>query len=371
MTSTENAAVVDIEPRFAPGELCGGCRFPVGPGQICGNPVYASAGKGALPKYCGAEGQSEWQAKHGTPGIAGHMSDRAGYPRKLHKMTPADVKALAEARAQELGVHRSAEAPVVTEAPADAGIDAAIDTAEAPSTEAAPTAVRVLAEGTDRRALEKSGRLGELLLAATELAAELRDELAAIRADAEARVQREVERTREAITARERAEARLAEVQAEADADVERARADVQTAAEDKLRAEGEARAALGQVADLERRIAESESRHRAELDAVREAESARVERILGRFADATAPRTEQPRPQWQPPTEEAVRDMARRVAAGHVTRRGGIWHTGNGDATRPAAATLDWMADAGYLQVGGGDPAPVALTERARPYAE
>lgn len=380
MSSTENA-VVEIEPRFAPGELCGGCRFPVGPGQICGNPVYASAGKGALPKYCGADGQTEWQTKFGTPGVAGHMSDRAGYPRKLHKMTPADVKTLAEARAAELGVHRSAEAPVVAAVPAsDAGIDAPIDTAEsAPTATAAeaptvaPTeapAVRVLAEGTDRRALDKTGRLGELLLAATELAAELRGDIEAIRTDAESRVQREVERTREAVEARELAEARLSEVSAEAQAQVTSARAEAQDAIDAKLRAEGETRAAKDRIAELEARLAAADARTRTEVERARDAEWARIERVM------SFPVVEQQtiRPQaWTPetPTESAVRDMAKRIGAGTITRDESVgWIQGGSNATRPAAWTLDWMYQNGYLDLRDGATGAAVLTDQGQRYA-
>jgi hypothetical protein len=282
--------------RFAPGDPCGVCRFPVGPDQICGNPVYALAGKGALPKYCGADGQAEHQQQHGTPGDPAHRAELAGYPRTKHGISKERIAELAEQQTRALGVRRTLRVVAAESAPvvaAPAGTDSAASPVEAQQTggeqsgESAPVAdvpVRALAAGTGRGGLDKAGRLGELLLAAAELAAELPGEMEGLRADCEHRVAREVQRADEAVAANEIAQQELSAVQEQARATVAQAEDEVRQAHDARMRAEGELSGARDRIAALEQQLAEADRRHRAELDKVRDAADERVERILTAF---------------------------------------------------------------------------------------
>jgi hypothetical protein len=135
-----------------------------------------------------------------------------------------------------------------------------------------------------------------------------------------------------------------------------------------QLRAEGELAAARKRTAELERQLAESTEKHRTALDAVRETESARVERILSQFAltrpPAAAPAEHAARVTTPTnPTDDVLVQMRRRIEAGQITRgvREQIWYIGTVAATRPAAYTLDWMLSRGLLAVDQrSDPAPV-----------
>jgi hypothetical protein len=289
---------IPAEERFAPGEQCGVCHFPTGTGQICGNPVYAVAGKGALPKYCGMANQEQYQAAHGTDGVAGHLSERAGYPRKQFGMDPAEVKRLAKELAESSGVHR--RTPVVPVSNDGAPEKDSTATESASREGDARMRVRGLAGG----GTDHSARLAEYLLAAAELAAALGDEMTALRAEADTRVGREASLTRAAVADKEQAERALRETRESTRITLEQAeqlQRDAQERAEAahaaQLRAEGELSAAQKRIEALETQQArhgDIEARHRAEIERVRAEESARTDRILEQFTRATAGHREQ-----------------------------------------------------------------------------
>ncbi len=340
--------------RYAVGEACGVCRFPVGPGQICGNPVYANvATGGALPKYCGQEGQAQWQAQHGTDGNPGHLSDRAGYPRRRLQLTKDDVARLADEEAARRGIGRR-KAETASVATVSAPIADAVTAPAAPS-EQAPTPGSAV------------DAFADLAQAITQRVAAVRAEMDALRTDCQTQMadtMAERERLAEDVATQIQG---LEQDRAQAQAITERAAAEIQKANEARLRAEGELSSALRRIAELEQALLDASNQHRAEIAEVREREEARYDRMVSAFAQTVRTEPEPPSPEdtGRPPSESALTDMGRLVRAGKVTRREG-WHTGNGPATRPAARTLDWMLEQGLIAIGEageGMPAPVTLT--------
>ncbi|WP_280407507.1 hypothetical protein [Nocardia brasiliensis] len=368
---TEETSPIPAEERFQPGEQCGVCRFPTGTGQICGNPVYAVTGKGRLPKYCGMDGQAVYQQQHGTAGVPGHLSERAGYPRKTFGMTPAAVNELAERLSKEAGVQRRVHLIASNDAVAEGDSDA---TADSPGTAPEPddTRMRVRALAVVGSGTEKSAKLAEYLLAASELAAQLGDEMTALRADADNRVGREASLTRAATADKERAERELADAVeahraalAQADERVRQASEQAEQAHTDKLHAEGALKAAEARIAELERKLTGLETAHRDEIERVRATEAARTERFLLAFARRTGgPEEEAEEPVVQKPSASAVQDLAKRVQRGQVQRQGSgeepAWLLSNAVANRRAAATLEWMLEQGQISVDADGTAHV-----------
>ncbi|WP_157124961.1 hypothetical protein [Nocardia pseudovaccinii] len=353
------------QARFAVGEACGVCRFPVGPGQICGNTVYANvASGGALPKYCGQAGQAEWQAQHGTEGNPGHLSDRAGYPRRRLDLTKDDVARLALAEAARRGIGRRSATTAESASPATTSADAA------PVTDAvaAPAAtVPDLAAALPESAVDALAELARLIAGRV---VAMRAEMDGVRTAADERVA-QVERAGEQLAeelAKERAG--LESDRAEAQAARERAESEIREAREAQLVAEGQLREARQRITELEQASIDAGERHRGEIAEVRQAEEARYDKLVAAFAATTAARESKParRSRELSITDDGVREMALRIERGEVTWGGDAgWLLGNAKSTRPGARTLDHMATAGYLDIGEGEPGPVTLSEQYR----
>ncbi|MGW0163535.1 hypothetical protein ACWDUN_29860 [Mycobacterium sp. NPDC003323] len=365
-TTTTDPAPVEREAydtdTFGIGEACGVCIFPTGPGQICGNVVYANQAKGRLPKYCGQEGQEHWQAQHGTEGNKRHKSDLAGYPRRTLGMTPEDVQALADAEAARRGIGRRLKSETASAATNPAVAAPVADAAAAP---AAP--VLDLADALPESAVDALAELARLIAGRV---VATRAEMDAIRADAEARVaevEREGAQRAEALDAER---AGLESDRAEAQAARDRAEDEIRQAREARLTTEGQLTEAKARIAELERALSDAEARHRAEIAEVRRTSEERYDKLVAAFA---ATRTEpvrdvpaaQPRRKAAPPiTADVLENMAGRVHRGEVIQVGGQrWRIASADATTPAAATLDHMNAAGFLDFGPGDPAVVMLS--------
>lgn len=275
---------------FGIGEACGVCIFPTGPGQICGNVVYANQAKGRLPKYCGQEGQEHWQAQHGTEGNKRHKSDLAGYPRRQLGMTPEDVQALADAEAARRGIGRRLKAETSSAATTPAVAAPVADAAAAP---AAP--VPDLAEALPESAVDALAELARLIAGRV---VATRAEMDAIRADADARVaevEREAAQQAEALAAER---AGLESDRAEAQAARDRAEDEIRQAREARLTTEGQLTEARARIAELERALSDAEARHRAEIADVRRAEEERYDKLVAAFAATrTEPVRHEPRP--------------------------------------------------------------------------
>ena len=353
-TDTATDSVIEITPAavdhdgesFEPGEPCGVCRFPMGPGQICGNVVYASHEKGALPKYCGQEGQSVWQAKRGTEGDPRHQSSLAGYPRKQAKMTAADAGRLAEEEAARRGIgrRRKSSAPETPAAAAPAAASVEPVTA-APEEEAPESAIASLAA----LVAQLPGRI-----------ATVRGEIEQAYADRDAIVA-EVMAEREQLAAEIEAERdALAKDRAAAQAARERAETEIRTATDAKLQTEGELRSAQKRIEELERELAEQKSRHRAEIEEVRRTEYDRFREMMRDFAATIQKPEPEPRIATVPtePTEEAQAAMLKRVGAGSVTFIDGEWFQSNAKANAAAVVTLNHLREAGKIEVAANGQA-------------
>ncbi|MBF6358442.1 hypothetical protein IU449_28505 [Nocardia higoensis] len=353
-TTTDTAAPEREEydtETFGVGEPCGVCIFPVGPGEICGNVVYANTAKGRLPKYCGQEGQAEWQTQHGTEGNVRHKSDLAGYPRRQLKMTKEEVQALADAETARRGITRRLK----TDA---APVNAAAETDAAP---VAPLAD--LGQALPDSPIDALAELARLIAGRVVAA---RAEMDDVRTTAERRAA-EIEAEGTAlIEGLERERAELEADRAEAQAVTTRAQGEIRAAEDARLRAEGELTSAQRRIAELERALADADARRVAEVEEVRRFEREEFRRTMREFAatvrgdePATVAARELPEV-----TDDAVKTMAARVEAGHVTRRKAKWHLANAAANRAAARVLDHMDAAGYLHiVGDTDPELVTLS--------
>lgn len=359
MTSTEQAATTaPADPEreiFGKGDPSGVCHFVTGPGQICGNVVYANKEKGRLPLYCGQEGQAEWQQQYGTEGNSEHKSELATYYRKRAGMEKEEVAALAAAETAQRGIIRRHKASAPSAAPA-----------ETPAAPAGPVTIDDLVNALAESPIDALTQLTQLFVGRVSAA---RAEMDAVHAKADQRVaeieQQAVQSAEELAAERESLEVERAEVQALRE-QVEGERA---AANEARLRAEGERDGAQRRIAELEQQIADSERRHRAEIAEVREREEARYDRLVAAFAATrtdteTAPTKGEPADE-RPVTAESVQTMAKRVARNEVTRSGPVWKIANAVAPRPAAAVLNRMQSDGYLLIGSqGEPERVTLTE-------
>ena len=343
-TATDSAATAPAAAGaehdiFAPGEPCGVCRFPIGPGQICGNTVYASHGKGALPKYCGQKGQAQWQAQHGTEGDTSHQSDLAGYPRKRAGMSTADAARLAEEEAARRGIVRR-KAATESEAPATAPAASTAPAESTPTEEATPESA-----GAALAALVQllPGKVGAL-----------REEIAQAEADRDAQVAAEIAK-REEMAAEVAAEREaLAQERAEAQAARERAESEIREATDARLQTEGKLESSTARVEELERELAALKVTHREEVEEVRRTEYKRFREMMSDFA-ATVRSSETPAVQQHSlpePTQEALDGMMNRVAHGDVTVVEGAWCLSNATANKAAAVTLDRLRDAGRLRI-------------------
>ena len=345
-SDTATDSVTEITPAadrdgeiFEPGEPCGVCRFPMGPGKICGNVVYASHGKGALPKYCGQEGQAQWQAQHGTEGDPRHQSSLAGYPRKQAQMSAADAGRLAEEEAARRGIgRRKASAPEAPAAAAPAAASAE-PVAAAPEEETPESAIASLAA----LVAQLPGRI-----------ATVRGEIEQAYADRDAGIAEEVAK-REQLAAEVEAEREaLAQDRAAAQAARERAETEIRTAIDAKLQTEGELRSAQKRIEELERELAEQKSRHRAEIEDVRRTEYDRFREMMRDFAATIQKPEPEPRIAAVPtePSEDAQAAMLKRVGAGSVTFVGGEWFQSNAKANAAAVVTLNHLREAGKIEV-------------------
>ncbi|WP_227985563.1 hypothetical protein [Nocardia spumae] len=337
---------------FEPGEPCGVCRFPMGPGKICGNTVYASHGKGALPKYCGQDGQAQWQAQNGTEGNPGHRSDLAGYPRKKANMSTGDAARLAEEEAARRGITRRNAAAAEEQQPAP--VPAPAEPATAEPEESADSAIAALAA---------------LLTGLPHHVARVREEIERATAEREARIAEEVAK-REELAAEVTAEREaLATDRAEAQAARERAETEIREARDSRLKTEGQLRSAQARIEELEREIAALKIAHRAEIEEVRRTEREEFRELMQTFAQTIKAPEPAPRVAAVPAVPEpgAQAAMLKRVAAGSVTLVEGVWHQSNAKANTAAVVTLDWLRDAGQIQVAEDGTVTVISGEVAR----
>jgi hypothetical protein len=321
---------------FAPGEPCGVCRFPMGPGKICGNVVYASYGKGALPKFCGADGQAQWQEQHGTEGHREHQAELAGYPRRRAGMSVADAARLAEEESARLGIvrHTAAAEP---ETPA-----------AAPARDAAPEAPAEPVSAVDALA-ELALQFGRGVGAVRQEVDAMREQAAAQAAEIAAEREQwaaEVEQEKAALEEEKQA---LAKDREAAKSDTERAVIEVQDANDSRLKVEGELKAARGRITELEQEIKALREQHRHELAEVRTHEEARYNRMVDAFAATIRvpePETAAPKPRKVPtiPTPDVQEKMMQRVQNGHVTVIDREWVLSNAKANAAAANTLSWL---------------------------
>lgn len=349
---------------FAIGEPCGVCQFTTGKGTICGNVVYANQLKGRLPRYCGQAGQAEWHAKHGTEGVAGHMSDRAGYPRRIYDMTTEQAAELAEAEAVQRGIGRR-----------NPGAD---DHADA--VEAAPvlSAVPDVPEQQPAEPESAVDALADLATALTGRVIAVRREMEELQATCDAQIT-ETETERERLADEVAAQLQgLAADQELAKATTERAlievreandRADtaIREATDIRLQVEGELKAARQRVADLEAALAAAEKRRVSEVAEVRETEYQRFRELVREFAATTRPQPETaaPEPRKAPttPGPDAQEKMMQRVRNGHVTVVDREWVLSNAKANTAAANTLSWLLEESRITVTDeGQVSPVTL---------
>lgn len=346
---------------FGVGEPCGVCIYPTGEGQICGNTVYANQAKGRLPKYCGQEGQAEWQAQHGTEGNARHRSDLAGYPRRQLGMTPEDVQTLADAEASRRGITRRLKA----ETPAPAAPAAPV--APAADFGVPPTDALVLADALPESAVDALAELARLItgrvIAARHEIDSVREDfakrVAEIEADAEQSAA-DLATEREAVDAER---ARLEELTA-------RAESEIREAIDARHRVEGELSAANRRIADLERELADAEQRRAEEVAEVRRTEREEFRLALREFATTVRSERDEPAAPAAAPavTSDVVRRMAVRIERGDLTlSKDGRWLLGNADAINPAVKTIERMMKKSFLVIGEGDPAPVTLSDAYR----
>jgi hypothetical protein len=366
--NSESDALVSI------GQVCGVCRWPTAPGVICGVPVYATAARGTLPKFCGAPGQAHWQEQWKTPGNPDHVAERAGYARKLAGMSAGEAKALAETRARELHIHHRAPRPPV--APAES-VPAQAEPAEQSASAAEVSEQAPVVPATVGGEYEQLDRLAEILNGAGDLVAAFRGRLDAMRADYEHRIDQEAARARAAVDAESATRQEIATLREEsgravqqAQADVESARAEAVTARDAQLRAEGRLEDARERIARLETELAEIRDGQRAEIERVRREAAEQAERMIDAALRAqTRERVEAiSRRQEGEPPESAIDEMSGRVRAGRVYRSGGTWFTGpNEQATHGAVRTLDWMLEQRMIVLASGDPARATLTQKRR----
>ncbi|MEU4183979.1 hypothetical protein AB0H76_39000 [Nocardia sp. NPDC050712] len=364
MTSTENPETgtereaFDTET-FAPGEACGVCHFPTGKDQICGNVVYANQTKGRLPQYCGQEGQAHWQAQHGTEGDPGHKSSLAGYPRRTTGLTKERIAELAAEETKRRGITRRLK--VVEDVPAAP----VADTQNAPATADTDARIRVpadLASALPESAVDALKELARLIAGrVTAVGAEMED----VRKEAADEVA-EMQRQTDALIA-ELTEQRegLEKDRADAQAATERAETAIREAEDARHVAEGQLTESKNRVAELERQLAEIKDQHRKEIEEVRNKEYERFKEMMREFASTVRTEPEPRRAEDLPITEEVLQEMALRIKRNDITRSADKWHFANARATKPGARTLDHMNEAGYLHIGEGERAPVALTNR------
>lgn len=351
MTSTETLdGERDI---FGIGDPCGVCHFVLGPGQICGNTVYANNAKGRLPLYCGQDEQAEWQQQYGTDGNSKHRSDLATYPRKRAGMNREEVADLAAAETERRGIIRRHKASETT----------ATERAPAPPT---PPAVEDLSDALPESAVDALAELTRLI---TGRVVAVRHEMDDLRTDMEERAAKvDAERVQN-MEKLDTERATLEQERAAASEITERAQAEIRTADDARVHAEGELSAARARIIELEGKLAAAEQQRMAEVEQVRRTEREEFRLAMREFAatvrgDEIPTRESDQAEVWEV-TSERIQTLAPRVAKNHVSRHGDEWHIGNVPATRPAAAILDHMAEAGYLHVGSqGDPERVTLTD-------
>ena len=340
---------------FGIGEPCGVCIFPTGAGKICGNTVYANQAKGRLPKYCGQEGQAEWQAQYGTEGDRRHRSDLAGYPRRQLGMSTEDIQALATAEAARRGITRRLKAETVpAPAPADsvAAADGPLEGIVEVLPESPVDALAELAQLIVGRVVAVKHEMDSVRKGFEAQAEESARELA-LRAE-ELDAEREAVAGERAAAEEDRAELAQARVAAESE---------IREAREAQLTVEGQLKEARKRIEELERAAAATAERHREELAEVRKYEEARYDKMVAAFAATRAEEAPAARRRDLPITDESVQTMAGRVSRGEITvREDGTWLIVNAVAPRPAAAVLDHMMSARLLVIGEGEPAPVAL---------
>lgn len=354
-TTTPEHASYDTET-FAIGEACGVCIYPTAKDEICGNTVYANKVGGRLPKYCGQEGQAEWQAQHGTEGNARHRSDLAGYPRTKLGMTPDDVQTLAEAEATRRGIVRRLK----SETPAAPAVE--------PVAETGPAAPVDLAAALPDSAVDALAELAQLIVGRVVAA---RHEIDSAKTAFDARVA-EIEGEAEKIAADLAADREAVEAERTHLAELtERAETEIREALDAKLRAEGQLSEARARIAELERAAVETAARHRDEIDAVREREEKRYDKLVESFAKtrgevpAASPRKKVATVENIEITPDVVAPFAERIERGEVAvRADGVWLVSNAPATKATMRTIEHMGEAGWLVVGeGSDPAPVSLS--------
>ena len=347
----ETGPAADEGETFQLGEPCGVCRFPIEPGVICGNTVYASHTKGALPKFCGQDGQAQWQAQHGTPGDAKHRSELAGYPRKKHSMSTGEAARLAEEEAARRGIGRR-KAAAEEQRPAAPLPAAPVEPVAEPEEESADTAIAALAAA---------------LIELPHHVARVRKEIERATAERDDRIAEEIAK-REELAAEVAAEREaLATDRAEAQAARERAETEIREATESRNRTEGELQSARGRIKELEREITELKTAHRAEVEEVRRTEREEFHRLMQAFAQTIkAPEAAPPVatvPEVPEPGAQAA--MLKRVAAGSVRLVEGVWHQSNAKAHTAAVVTLNWLRDAGQIHVAeDGTVTPVAYEQ-------
>lgn len=274
------------------GQPCGVCRFPVKTGQICGNLVYATKPSGTLPKYCGAEGQDEWQAKHQTRGEAEHTAIRSAYGRRrAGNMTTTQCRLLAEAAAAELGItprppaRRSTEPTETTETSSGPRSDAP----DRPGAEAPP--VSPFGAVTLERTEQLAGSLTASLAA-------LREELRTARVEADNRVAAEADRTRAAYELKQAAEAAADDERRQLTEDLQAARAEAEAAhqtaeeaAKRRLQAEGALAEAHTSIQALRSEIAALKDQHHQEFLRVAQSRSeADIQRAVEHYLQQALP---------------------------------------------------------------------------------
>ncbi|MEV0361005.1 hypothetical protein AB0H71_33590 [Nocardia sp. NPDC050697] len=384
--TTETAYKTDV---FAPGEIVGVCQFPTGPDAVCGNPVYANTSKGRLPRYCGQPEQAQWQQEHGSTGVAGHLSDRAGYPRKQFGMSTERAAELAaiEAKARGYGNRRLKTDPAPAAAPAVPAETTAVAVAELPAD---------LSDALAALYPSPIAALAELARLTVGRAAAARAEMDELRAGADNYIEDMEVRHAAALDELAEQRAALEADRAEAQATTEEAKKEIEAARDSRNRLEGQLGEARDRIAELERRIEAMRSQHQDELEEVRAREEARLERILGVFAltakvdptAAAAVKAAEPETPADPPAEQEVtapaptrrrrsaakpesteagaKMLAPLIARGLVIRTGDMWQTDGSPATTGGAETLDHMLATGLLVLedADGDKSVARLTE-------
>lgn len=333
---------------FAVGEACGVCHFVTGPGEICGNTVYANDAKGRLPMFCGAPGQAEHAERAGTETDTRHRSDLATYPRRRAQMSKEQVAELAAAETVRRGITRRLKF--------DAQTGAVTEIAPAP---AAPVELGAALPDAPLEALEELARLVTARVVAA------RAELAQVQSAAEERVadaQAEIDRRTAELEAQAADVARAGE---EARELTERAGSEINTAREAQLRAEGQLAQARERIGELERELGETRTRHQEELETVRRREEDRFERVIATFAktreDAPTPRR---KASARTVTRGHTEESALAIDRGEVQRAGDRWLIRGSVPNPTAVRTLDHMREVGYLMIGQGEPATVTLTD-------